>query len=258
VQRLGSATSNTRTPDQTAAAIFQAGGIEVHNSLLRNVATNHPLPLVQSARLFALGYMTIHDAQIQVFDSKYTYNFWRPITAIQNGASDGNPDTTADGSWSALLATPPHPDYPAAHAEESAAVIEVIKSIHGDAISITVLPRTFASPSDLLRETMDSRIWAGAHFRTACEAGADAGVKIARHAIENFLRPVPTLMTGAPANPGEFQLSFTTGPAVSHVVERSSDFVQWTPAQTNSYGLFQYVDPGAGGADQRFYRVTVR
>jgi hypothetical protein len=264
VQRIGSATSNTRTADQTAAANFQAGGIDVHNSMLRNVATNHPLPLVQSARLFALGYMTIHDAQIQVFDSKYAYNFWRPITAIQNGALDGNPDTAPDASWSPLLGTPAHPDYPAAHAEESAAVIEVIKSIHGDAISITVSTttavqsRTFASPSALLRETMDSRIWAGAHFRSACEVGADAGVKIARHAIENFLRPVPTLMTGVPANPGEFQFSFTTGPAVSYVVERSSDLVQWTPAQTNTYGLFQYTDPDAGGVDHLFFRVTVR
>ena len=262
VQRIGSATSNTRTPDQTAAADFLAAGIDLHSSLLRNVATNHPLPLVQSARLFALSYMTTHDAQIQVFDSKYTYNFWRPITAIQNGASDGNPDTTADGAWSPLLETPPHPEYPAAHAEESAALIEVIKSIHGDAISITAFSsaaaRTFASPSDLLREIMESRIWAGAHFRSACVAGADAGVKIARHAIENFLRPVPTLMTGPPANPGEFQLGFTTGAAVFYVVEGSSDLVQWTPTQTNTYGLFQYADPGAGGVDHRFYRVTLR
>jgi hypothetical protein len=264
VQRLGSAASNVRTADQTAAAIFQAGGIDVHNSTLCNVATNHPLPLVQSARLFALGYMAIHDAQIQVFDSKYTYNFWRPVTAIQNGASDGNPDTTADGSWSALLETPPHPEYPAAHAEESGALIEVIKTIYGDSISITASastaaqPRTFASPSDLLQETMDSRIWAGAHFRNSCVAGADAGMKIARNAFQSFLRPVPALATRAPANAGEFQFSFSTGPSLSYVVERSGDFVRWTPTQTNIYGLFQYTDPEAGGVDHLFYRVTVR
>ena len=226
-----------------------------------NVATNHPLPLVQSARLFALAYMAVHDGQIQVFDSKYTYNFWRPITAIQAGAADNNPDTVPDGSWKPLLETPPHPEYPAAHSEETAALLEVLKSVHGDGTAVTISspntsqPRTFASFSELLRDVNDARVWAGAHFRTACLVGSDVGQRIARHALQNYLRPLPVLTPDAQANPGEFQFSFTSGPLASYVVERSNDLTQWLPVTTNIYGAFSFADVSVGDVDHRFYRV---
>src|SRR5581483_8374371 len=126
VKAYGAANSAVRTPEQTAIAEFwNANVINADNQAMRDLATSHDLDLVDTARLLAMGDLVGTDALIACFDSKYTYTFWRPVTAIQNGTIDGNPETTADPTWAPLLTTPNHPEYPAAHGCATAAVAHV-------------------------------------------------------------------------------------------------------------------------------------
>jgi hypothetical protein len=122
----GSAASAVRTPAQTAIAYFwNANAINQLNQTLQNAATQHNMDLLDTARLLAAGNMVPADAGMACFDSKYTYQFWRPITAIRNAGIDGNPATTADPAWTPLLTTPNHPEYPSQHGCVTSAVAQV-------------------------------------------------------------------------------------------------------------------------------------
>ena len=128
----GSATSAFRTADQTAIAYFwNANTVNQDNQLYRDVAAQHGMDLVDTVRLFAMGNMTASDAGIACFDSKYHYLRWRPYTAIRNADLDGNAATGADPAWTPLLATPNHPEYPAAHGCVTSAVTDVIAKALG-------------------------------------------------------------------------------------------------------------------------------
>ena len=127
IKALGRVDSAVRTPEQTDTALFhfEAPAFTLGNATRAAVAS-HPLRLVDSARLFALVNMGMADALIAVWDAKFTYNFWRAVTAIPAAATDGNPNTAADPTWAPLSATPPHPEYPAAHTIVAAAGVEVL------------------------------------------------------------------------------------------------------------------------------------
>jgi hypothetical protein len=116
VQAYGSATSTLRTPEQTAVAPFwNAFATNQTNTMITSVVTTHAMDAVDAARSFAIANMVDTDAGIACWDSKYHYQLWRPVTAIQHADIDNNPDTTADTTWTPLLTTPNHPEYPAAH-----------------------------------------------------------------------------------------------------------------------------------------------
>jgi hypothetical protein len=153
------------------------------------------LPLIESARLFALLNLAMADSFIAVWDAKFTYNYWRPVTAIRAADTDGNPATDADPAWTPLRATPPHPEYPAAHTIAAGAGAEVLASVFGDdfffAIESPTLPgqpRTFARFSDFPIESGNARVWAGFHWRHSCQVGAQLGADIGRQAVANYLR----------------------------------------------------------------------
>ena len=115
-EAYGALNSTVRTPEQTAIAYFWVGNnINQYNQTMQNVVAQHSMDLVDAAHLFAIGNIVTTDAGIACYDSKFFYQFWRPITAIQNADKDNNPDTTADPAWQPLLPVPGHPEYPSQH-----------------------------------------------------------------------------------------------------------------------------------------------
>jgi hypothetical protein len=135
------------------------------------------------------------DSMIGCWDAKYTYVFWRPITAIQLADTDGNPDTLADPAFTPLLVTPPFPGYPSAHSCASSAATRVLSRYFGADTAITVtndaLPgqtRSFPSFSAALEEVINARVFGGIHFRSDCEAGQTLGNSVGEYAIKYSLK----------------------------------------------------------------------
>jgi hypothetical protein len=145
--------------------------------------------------------VSIADSLIACWDSKYYYNFWRPVTAIHNTDSDGNPATESDVSWSPLAVTPAHPEYPAAHGCVTAALAHSLEDFFGDqqlnvtltSTSVPGMPlsaRTFARPHDMISEVIDARIYSGFHYRTSGVHGTVIGKKVAHWVSKNYFLPV--------------------------------------------------------------------
>jgi hypothetical protein len=201
-EAYGSATSTVRTAAQLATAYFWNGNaINQINQALRDFATQHGMDLVDTARLLAMGDMVSTDAGMACFDSKYTYQFWRPVEAIRNAGIDGNPATTADPTWSPPIATPNHPEYPSQHGCVTSAVVDVLVHAAGtDNIDATIwgaqggastltTSRTFATGSDVLTELVNARVWLGFHFRHSVMAGETLGTSVANWELQRFFLP---------------------------------------------------------------------
>lgn len=200
VKDLGSSTSVSRTPDQTQIARFWAAPIQNYwNEIAQTVALAHRTTLAQNARLFALLDLSLADSTIAFYDAKYTYRFWRPVTAIRAGATDGNSATVADPSWTPLATTALDPSYPGAHSTIGAAGATVLRSFFGsdhDAFSVSSevlasVQRSFTSFSGAAEEAGLSRIYAGQHFRTDHVAGRLLGRRVAVYVLRHFLRREP-------------------------------------------------------------------
>jgi hypothetical protein len=204
----GVQTPSARTPNQTEIALFWLESSPLAwNRMARTVSANRGLGLWENARLFGLLNLAMADGYIGSLDTKFYYNFWRPVTAIRTADTDGNPDTVGDPAWTPLQANYPNPDYDSAHSVEGGAAAEVLKEFFGtDAISfsacsLTLPPgsrctdpspviRTYTSFSQAAEENAFSRILVGLHFRDATEAGVKHGREIANRAANLFLRPV--------------------------------------------------------------------
>jgi hypothetical protein len=197
VKELGSLTSATRTAEQTEIARFWlASPAAIWNGVARQLIQAHALDLSAAARALALVYLASADASIACWEAKYTFNFWRPITAIQNGDADDNAHTEADPAWTPLVRTPPHPEYLSGHSTNSsvmATVLELLFGEHGAAIVATSptnpgFERHWTSLNEGVEEVIDARIYAGIHYRTSDEDGAAVGRKIARFVVNHALR----------------------------------------------------------------------
>jgi hypothetical protein len=196
VKAYGELHSTVRTVDQTKVAYFwNANAITQYNATLRGVALQHNLDLVDTVRLLAMGGLVSADAGIACFDSKYHYMFWRPITAIRD---DGNP---ADASWSPLVTTPNHPEYPSAHGCLTSAVDGVLVNFLGTtnlnvtfpgaengAVTLTTT-RTYATQQELDAELVNARVWIGFHYRNSVHAGDDIGHSVADWGTQLFFLP---------------------------------------------------------------------
>jgi PAP2 superfamily len=197
IKDLGGRTSTKRTQEQTDTGRFWVvTGPPAWNPVIRALAATRKLSLIENARLFALAHMAGADAYIAVFDAKYTYNFWRPITAIRNGDIDGNPATRPDINWMPLIDTPMHPEYPCAHCITAAAVATVLESEFGSGaiapISVTSptapgIKRTWTRIQDYITDVDNARIWAGVHYRFSTEVAEAMGRKIGALAVKNQL-----------------------------------------------------------------------
>jgi hypothetical protein len=205
VKRLGSLTSTRRTADQTSAAVFwQANAAVLFNSLMRQLVGTQGLDGADAARLLAMGDMAGADGAIQCWNDKYYFRFWRPITAIRLGSTDGNPDTVGDAEWTPLfnntppspLTTPAFPEHPSGHGCVSGAVVETLKNYFGtDSVSFSMFSslsgttRQFTRFSQAIKEIVDARVWAGIHFRTADTQGHVIGRKVAQYLIKHDFLP---------------------------------------------------------------------
>jgi PAP2 superfamily len=198
VQSLGSATSTTRTPEQTQIGEFWAPPIQnFWNQIAGEVATAQHSDLPTTARLFAALNLSFADSAIAFYDAKYTYQLWRPVTAIQLADTDGNPATVADPNWLPLAGkTPADPSYPGAHSTISAAGADVLTRFFGDHESFSVtspaLPgvtRSFDNFRDAAQEAGLSRIYAGVHTRLDHVAGLKLGREVANFVLRNALLP---------------------------------------------------------------------
>jgi hypothetical protein len=197
VKSLGSSTSSTRTDFQTEIARFWSGNTVLYwNRIALTMSAQNNFTLSDNARLFALLNLAMADAAIACWDAKYTYVFWRPITAIQLADTDGNSATDPDPSWTPLLVTPNFPEYPSAHATVSPAAAVVLQSLIGDSGPFTldseILPgvlHTFNSFTDAADEAFVARIFGGIHFRSSCQDGHALGVAVGNAVMTNAALP---------------------------------------------------------------------
>ena len=200
VKALGSINSSARTQAQTQLANFYSGNfIELWQRTLQDIVkTNFDSDLGGSARLFALADMASADAVIASWDAKKYWNFWRPITAIQEGDNDGNSKTVGDPNWLPFLPTPPYPDYTSGANNLTAAVMRTLELFLGDKFTFTVLStsvavnntKTYHRFSDVMDDVVDVRIYQGIHFRSADEVARRTGIRAADWAFSHFLRPL--------------------------------------------------------------------
>ena len=208
---MGSISSSTRTADQTIYAWFWAASTATY--LWNNVADSlieqgdedddsgrwgeGRNSLLENARVLALLDLAMADAGIACWEAKYHYVFWRPVTAIPLADTDGNPATSADPSWAPLFATPAHPEYPSGHSTVSGAAAVVLASFFGEKKHFTMdndlligVTRSFQSFTQALDEVKNARIFAGIHFRSACDDGQATGIQVANWVLDNALLPV--------------------------------------------------------------------
>jgi hypothetical protein len=200
VKSLGVATGSARTPEQTDIGRFWSDQpILQWNRAWRNIAITQVLSLEENARFFAMLATASADAIIACWDSKYTYNFWRPVTAIRAGDTDGNAETEPDVNWIAQVVTPNHPEYPAAHGCFSGSSTQTLKFFFGtDNFSFTIDSkvagltkpvRSYNSFSQALDEVLDARVYGGMHYRNSTHKGAILGKQVSRFVTAHFFRP---------------------------------------------------------------------
>jgi hypothetical protein len=197
---VGEKNSAKRTPRQTENALFWlTGGPRIYQPLARQVAVAKNMSVVEAARFMSLVTMAQTDALIAVFDAKYHYTFWRPITAIRNGDIDGNPATERVATWQPMDITPLHPEYPCAHCIASGAMGGVIAAILGTEdipeVSLTTptapgVTHKFTNLRDFNNEAAEARIAAGFHWRFSTAVGSEMGWKIGANTVQNCMQPL--------------------------------------------------------------------
>ena len=195
IKALGAKNSTQRTPEQTAIARFwEATAPAVYWPVARSVATAPGRDVTENARLLAVAAMAMDDALIAVFDAKYAYNLWRPITAIRNGEGDAR-----DPSWTPFIDTPMHPEYPCAHCIVSGALGAVLAAeigagptpkLSSASPAAAGAVRTWTSVDDFVQEVAVARIYDGVHYRNSSEVGTAMGKKIGELAARRLPRSI--------------------------------------------------------------------
>jgi hypothetical protein len=204
LKSIGATNSTTRTSEQREIALFWADGPGTEtppghwNKIAQQLARKRGYGLVETARLFAALNVAMADAAVVCWDTKYTYNWWRPITAIRAGANDGNPATEPDPNWTPLLITPPFPEYTSGHSTFSGAAAAVLRELAGSdefqfvttSDGLPGVVRRFRRFSDAAREAGLSRIYGGIHFAAANEHGLESGRKTGEYVARTLFVPI--------------------------------------------------------------------
>jgi hypothetical protein len=200
VMLVGRIDSSLRPQDRTDVSRFYAAAtpVQVWNSAARQASAAQGTTLSENARIFALLAMAVCDGSIACFETKYHYDFWRPVTAIRNGDLDGNHHTERDSDWLPLIATPAFPGYPSAHATLSGAARAVLERAFGkDGHEVTLttpsLPGIvldYTSWKEITEDIDDARVYGGIHFRFDQDAGGKQGRRVGKYILRNYLRSV--------------------------------------------------------------------
>lgn len=198
VKRIGDVASQERPQDRADVARFFEPDwiVPIYFSAARQASHAQGKTLAENARIFALLGMAIFDAMVACFDSKYFYDFWRPVTAIQLGHTDGNRHTEADANWTSFVFTPPFPSYPSGHASFGGAARRVLERMYGkDGHAITLVSpfvkdvvRHYTSFEQITDDIDDARIYGGVHYRFDQEEAARQGRKVGRYVLRHWLR----------------------------------------------------------------------
>src|SRR5947209_11627187 len=200
INDMGYFTGSSRSADQNELALFWAGNSALFwNRVAAQISASRSLSLTANAHLFALLGVSMADAAIACWDSKYRYVFWRPITAIRLGDTDGNASTDPDTAWTPWLdalpsGTPPHPEYPSRHSTVSGSAASILAAMFGDNSPFTLTSelrpgtRSFASFSAAVAEIADARVFGGIHFRTSCVRGNALGQAVAAFVSSHAMR----------------------------------------------------------------------
>jgi hypothetical protein len=205
VKEIGSATSSSRTAEQTEIALFWINGPGTAtppghwNSITQRIAEQEGNTLAENARLFALLNIALADAAIVSWDCKYSFNNWRPVTAIRAADSDGNDQTQADSEWTPLIPTPPFPDYTSGHSTFSAAASVVLAKFFGtDNIPFETnsdaqpnVIRSYASFSQAADESGRSRVYGGIHWEFSNQDGLSTGRAVGEYVSDSVLKALP-------------------------------------------------------------------
>jgi hypothetical protein len=198
----GGKTGAKRSAQQTEIAQFWLMvGPPAYHPFARNLVTAKQMNVDDSARFMALVAVGLNEALIAVFDAKYHYNFWRPITAIRNGDIDDNPATEREATWQPIDNTPMHPEYPCAHCILSGSVAGVVKAVLGTAEIPEIAVTSATAPGVTHRwtnmtaftdEVANARIWAGFHYRFSTRVGTEMGLQIGEYVVKNVMQPTAT------------------------------------------------------------------
>lgn len=281
VRRLGAHAAHSRTQEQTEIGLFWAydrGGMGppplLYNQIVQVIAKQRGNTLAENARLFALINLAQADAGIACWAVKYQYNFWRPVTALQAGDTDGNADTEADPAWEPLGApgsgvrpdfTPPFPSYPSGHATFGSAVFRILERFYGrDDVAFRAtsdeLPghvRSFRSFSQADEENALSRVYLGVHWIFDQREGQHLGWAVADYLFFNALRPVatePRLSAPLRLPDGSFALHLSS-PAGTRWSLKSSENLQAWSLLVSDTGPFTHIEP-PGSPLLRFYHAV--
>jgi hypothetical protein len=205
VKAFGALTGSVRTPEQSAISVFYGfinAAVQIGMNLRRLVGEQQ-LSLRDDARFFAQAYVTMADSTIACWDSKYHYNFWRPITAIHEADITINDETQPDPTWAPDVVTPGHPEYPAAHGCVTSAYANAIREFFGTnrltmtlsgaatrTTPLVLTNRVFDSTDDIVDEIINARVYNGVHYRTSVVRGASIGRKVARWVARRHFQPL--------------------------------------------------------------------
>ena len=194
IKDLGRATETSRTAEQSATALFwspSAGALWSAN--VRSLASS--MDLLTAARFEAIGIAAVTNALIAVWDAKYTYMFWRPVTAIRAGDTDGNSRTEPDAAWTPFIVTPSHPEYPAAHTTVGASALgfytvwfdtdQFLLAFQGNGGAV----RSYTSVKEIHAEEGNARVWGGMHWRHSTEVGTAVGSRVGKYTATHLLKP---------------------------------------------------------------------
>jgi len=198
IRSLGARDNSGRTAEQTEIArVWQTTAPIIYFQVVKSVSSQAGRDPTRNARLYSTVTQAMDDALMTIFDAKYTYEFWRPVTAIRNGDLDGNDATQRDASWVPFIETPMHPEYPCAHCVLAGAVGAVLKADLGkDPVPVlsTTSPtapgvvRKWNSVDAFVQEVSNGRIYDGVHYRYSTEVGSDMGRKVGELAVSRNMR----------------------------------------------------------------------
>jgi hypothetical protein len=192
---LGRATDSSRTAEQSATALFWSPSASaLWSANVRSLARS--MDLLTAARFEAIGIAAVTNALIACWDAKYTYMFWRPVTAIRAGDTDDNSKTEPDPSWTPFITTPTHPEYPAAHTTVGAGALGFYTVWFGtDHFPLAFkgnggAVRTYTSVKAIHAEEGNARVWGGMHWRNSTEVGTALGSKVGKYTATHLLKPI--------------------------------------------------------------------